>query len=70
MSRALVRRLVRLEGRSAPPATALVMLPADQWPADADRPAWDRIRAEHPHVRVILPEQSVSIEAWQAQAGR
>lgn len=67
---ALIRRLVKLEARNAPHGAALVMLPWDQWPADGDRPAWDRIRAEHPQGRVFVPGQAVSVEAWQREAGR
>lgn len=71
MSRcALVRRLVKLEVFNAPRGAALVVLPWDQWPADGDRPAWDRIRAEHPEGRVFVPGQAVSVEAWQRGAGR
>jgi hypothetical protein len=70
MSRVLSRRLAKLEARNAPRGTGLVVLPWDQWPADDDRPAWDRIRAEHPHGRIFVPSQAGSLEAWQRESGR
>ena len=70
MSSALSRRLAVLEGRNAPHETGLVVLPLDQWPADGDEAAWQGIRAEHPHGRVFVPSKAVSMEAWEAQAGR
>ncbi len=70
MSRVLSHRLAKLEARKARHGTGLVVLPWDQWPADDDRPAWDRIRAAHPLGRLFVPSQAPSVEAWQREAGR
>lgn len=63
-------RIAKLEARSAPHGSGLVMLPWNKCPADGDRLAWEGILAEHPRGRIFVPEQAPSVEAWEREAGR
>ncbi len=64
MSRALVRRLVRLETRNAPQyASRVVVIPWREWPETPE--AWEAARRAHPGPRLFIPSQ-MTFEEWEA----
>ena len=67
MSRAMLRRLAKLEAIRCPAHPTLVVIPWDQWPEADDEASWDRIRAAHPEGRIFTPSQAESVEAWEGQ---
>lgn len=64
MSRALVRRLVKLEAHNAPPASSrLVVIPWREWPVTPE--AWEAARLAYPAGRMFVPSRMTEAE-WEA----
>lgn len=68
MSRAIHRRVKRLESAASPALPRLLMIPYGAWPETEAE--WDAIRAAHPAIRIVLPERCPSNAEWEALAGR
>jgi len=68
VTRALSRRLLKLESHAAPILPRLLLIPYGAWPET--EAGWDAIRAAHPSIRLVLPERCPSNAEWQALAGR